>query len=302
MKLTGDKIKELEENAYQIRRLSLEMITYSQWGHIGGSFSMAEMLSALYFHEMKLDPQNPLMESRDRLILSKGHGSPALYAALALAKFIKEDDVYSYCELGGLEGHTHIESAPGIEASGGPLGMGLSVSVGMALGLRQKENPRSRVYCILGDGECNEGNVWEAAMSASHYHLDNLIALVDYNKVMAKGMLWQMMSIEPFVDKWKAFGWNVHEVDGHDIEALCKKLYKARWITANGKPNVLICHTVKGKGIERAEFNYKWHTHAPESKLADEMLRELARNYGRAEEGYSRLSTNIEKETFYGNE
>ncbi len=183
MKLSENKIKELEDKAYQIRRLSLEMITYSQWGHIGGSFSMAEMLSALYFQEMKLDPQIPLMESRDRLILSKAHGSPGLYAALALAKFISKDEVYKYCELGGLEGHTHIESARGIESSGGPLGMGLSVAVGMALGLRQKENPRSRVYCILGDGECNEGNVWEAAMSASHYHLDNLIALVDYNKV-----------------------------------------------------------------------------------------------------------------------
>ena len=302
MKISIEKIKELEEQAYQIRRLSLEMITYSQWGHIGGSFSMAEILSVLYFHAMKLDTKDPLKESRDRLILSKAHGSPGLYAALALAGFIQKEDVYKYCELGGLEGHTHIESAPGIEASGGPLGMGLSVAVGMALGLRQKENPRSRVFCIMGDGECNEGNIWEAAMSASHYHLDNLIALVDYNKVMAKGMLWEMMSVEPFADKWEAFGWNVQEVDGHDIEEVARCVHNARWIKANGKPNVIICHTVKGKGIEAAEFNYKWHTHAPEPELADKMLKEVARNYGRPEEGYSRLEVKNEKETFYGGE
>ncbi len=302
MKIDQSKLALLEEQAYQIRRLSLEMIAYSQWGHIGGSFSMAEILSVLYFHEMKLDPARPNMESRDRLILSKAHGSPGLYAALALAGFMKREDIYKYCELGGLEGHTHIHSTPGIEASGGPLGMGLSVSVGMALGLRQKENPRSRVYCILGDGECNEGNVWEAAMSAAHYHLDNLIALVDYNKVMAKGMLWEMMSIEPFADKWKAFGWNVQEVDGHNMYELARSLHTAKWITANGKPNVIICHTVKGKGIEDAEFNYKWHTHAPAPAVADQMLREVSRNYGRQEEGYSRLNINSSKETFYGGE
>lgn len=288
--------------AYGIRRLSLEMITYSQWGHIGGSFSMAEILAVLYFHEMKLDPRFPLDENRDRLILSKAHGSPGLYAALALADFYPREDIYGYCELGGLEGHTHIDSAPGIEASGGPLGMGLSVSVGMALGLRRKENPRSRVYCILGDGECNEGNVWEAAMAASHYHLDNLIAIVDYNKVMAKGMIWEMMGIEPLTDKWRAFGWNVHEVDGHDIEELAQVFYRARWITANGKPNVIICHTVKGKGIEMAEFNYKWHTHAPNPELADKMLREVAQNYGQPEEGYSKLKDKNKKDTFYGGE
>ncbi|NJO00548.1 MAG: MFS transporter [Bacteroidia bacterium] len=141
--------------ANQIRRLSIEMITYSQWGHIGGSFSMAELLAMLYGREMKIDPQKPLMENRDRLILSKAHGSPALYAALAIRGYMPKEDVYRYCELGGLEGHTHIDSAPGIEASGGPLGMGLSIALGMAMGLRKKENPRSRVFCILGDGEGN---------------------------------------------------------------------------------------------------------------------------------------------------
>ncbi|MGM0375875.1 MAG: transketolase [Bacteroidota bacterium] len=301
-KLSLEKIKELEDKAYEIRRLSLEMITYSSWGHIGGSFSMAEILAVLYFHEMKLAPNNPELETRDRFILSKAHGSPAMYAALAIKGFFSKEKIYEYCEPGGLEGHTHILSAPGIEASGGPLGMGLSVAIGMALGIRMKENPRSRIYCLLGDGECNEGNVWEAAMSAAHNHLDNLIAIVDYNKVMAKGMLWQMMSVEPFYDKWKAFGWNVHEVDGHDIQEVAETLYKTRWVTANGKPNVIIAHTVKGKGIERAEFNYKWHTHAPDPQTADDMLKEIARTYGKPERGYSKMNENLGKESFYGGE
>ncbi len=302
MQLTTDELRHLQDMAYQIRRLSLEMITYSQWGHIGGAFSMAELLAVLYGKDMKLDPKQPLLESRDRLILSKAHGSPALYAVLALKGFMPVEKIYQYCEIGGLEGHTHIESAPGIEATGGPLGMGLSVAVGMAMGLRRKENPRSRVFCILGDGECNEGNVWEAAMSAAHYHLDNLIAIVDYNKAMAKGFVWDLMGIEPFADKWKAFGWNVLEIDGHDLQAVASALHTARWVKANGSPVVIIAHTVKGKGIEQAEFNYKWHTHAPDPETADAMLREVARNYGYPEEGYSKLEKAIEKETFYGGE
>ncbi len=302
MKLSPEKLKLLEDKAFEVRRLSLEMITYGTWGHIGGSFSMAEVLSVLYWHEMKLDPDQPKMESRDRLILSKAHGSPALYAALAARGYFPEERIYQYCELGGLEGHTHTESAQGIEASGGPLGMGLSVSVGMAMGLRYKENPRSRVFCILGDGECNEGNVWEAAMSASHFHLDNLIAIVDYNKAMAKGFTWELMDIEPFADKWRAFGWNVQEIDGHDLEAIARAYHIARWVRANGKPNVIIAHTVKGKGIEQAEFNYKWHTHAPDPETADAMMREICRNYGRSEIGYSKFSSSTKKESFYGGE
>jgi transketolase len=300
--LAPDRLRQLEAQAYQIRRLSLEMIAYSQWGHIGGAFSMAELLAYLYFEEMKLDPANPALETRDRLILSKAHGSPALYAVLALRGFMPVEKIYQYCEIDGLEGHTHIASAPGIENSGGPLGMGLSVAVGMALGLRKKENPRSRVYCILGDGESQEGNVWEAAMSAAHYHLDNLIAILDYNKAMAKGFVWELMSIEPIADKWRAFGWNVLELDGHDFGEIAQALHTARWVLPNGKPTVLIAHTVKGKGIEQAEFNYQWHTHAPSPETADAMLREVSRTYGYPEEGYSRLNVNVEKETFYGGE
>ncbi len=302
MQLSDDRRQDLRDRAYQIRRLSVEMITYGKWGHIGGSFSMAELLAVLYFHAMSVDPDDPGWEGRDRLVLSKAHGSPALYAALALRGFYAIDDLYTYCELGGIEGHTDCTRTPGLESSGGPLGMGLSVATGMALGLRQKENPRSRVVCLLGDGECNEGNVWEAAMAAAHYHLDNLIAIVDYNKVMAKGFVWDLMSVEPFAEKWRAFGWDVIEVDGHDLDQIADALHRARWVLPRGKPIVLIAHTVKGKGVEMTEFNYKWHTHAPEPQVADQMLRELARRYGYPEQGYSRLGEESGKETFYKGE
>ena len=300
--ITAEEKEHLSDIAYKIRRMSLEMTAYGQWGHIGGAFSLAEILAVLYFSHMTIDPARPRGENRDRLILSKAHASPALYAALALKGFFPEARIYEYCEPGGLEGHTHMRSVPGVETSGGPLGMGLSVAAGMALGLRRKENARSRVFCILGDGEINEGNIWEAAMSAAHYHLDNIIAIVDYNKVQAKGFVWEEMGIEPVADKWRSFGWNVIELDGHDIEEVAEGLYRARWVEANGRPQCILAHTVKGKGIERAEFNYKWHTHAPDPQLADEMLKELARNYGKKIEGYSRINEPVKKELFYGGE
>ena len=293
----------LREAAYVIRRLTVEMVAWGQWGHLGGSFSMAEILAVLYFHEMRIDPQRPTWEGRDRLVLSKAHASPGLYAALASRGFFAIDAIYSYTELGGmLEGHTDMTRTPGLESSGGPLGMGLSVAVGRALGLRYKGDPRARVYCILGDGECNEGNVWEAAMAGTQFHLDNLIAIVDYNKVMAKGPVWRLMGIEPFADKWRAFGWDVIEVDGHDLDELAEGLHRARWVLPRGRPIVVIAHTVKGRGVEAAEFNPAWHTHAPDPTTADAMLRELSRSAGKPEVGYSRLGMPVTTEGFYGGE
>lgn len=302
-RVDAEKLKELENIAYEIRRLSVEMITYGKWGHIGGSFSSAELLACLYFHAMKVDPKNPQREQRDCFVLSKAHSSPALYAALALRGFFPIDEIYTYCELGGrLEGHTDMTRTPGIESSGGPLGQGLSIAAGMALSYRFKENPFNRVYCLLGDGECNEGQIWEAVMFAAHYHLDNLIAIVDYNKVMAKGFTWDSMGIEPLVEKWEAFGWEVLEIDGHDLEAILDALHTARYVRVKGSPIVIIAHTVKGRGINKTEFNYKWHTHAPEPQVADRMLRELAKNYDRPEVGYSRLAMENTKEVFYAGE
>jgi transketolase len=303
MRVDPNEIERLDEIAYQIRRLSLEMITCGRWGHVGGSFSIAEILACLYFRELHVDPERPSWAGRDRLVLSKAHASPALYAALALRGFFPIDEIYTYCELGGrLEGHTDMTRTPGLESSGGPLGQGLSIAVGMALGYRMREQPFNRVYCLLGDGECNEGQVWEAAMSAAHYHLDNLIAIVDYNKLMAKGFLWDEMGLEPLVDKWRAFGWETLEVDGHDTGALAQTLYEARNVRVRGRPIVVIAHTVKGKGVNEAEFNYKWHTQAPDPEVADAMLRELAQRYGRPEEGYSRIDDPSAKEKFYAGE
>ncbi|MFW5980559.1 MAG: transketolase [Halanaerobiaceae bacterium] len=281
--------EKLEKKAYKIRRLCIEMITYGGWGHIGGSLSLADIFSCLYFRELKIDPDNPEWDKRDRLILSKAHGSPVLYSSLALKGVFDISKLYTYCNMEGLQGHTELNKRLGIEAPGGSLGQGLSFAVGKAFALRYRENPFNRVYCILGDGECNEGQVWEAAMAASHYKLDNLITIIDYNKVMAKGFVKDLMEIEPLKDKWQAFGWKVLEMDGHNITDICQTLYKARNIVINGKPVVIIAHTVKGKGLERAEFNYKWHTHAPEPELADKMLRELAQYYNMPEKGYSKI-------------
>lgn len=289
MRLENKQVARLEEYAYQIRRLSLEMITCGHWGHPGGSLSLAEILAVLYFHILRVDPQNPAWEERDRLILSKAHSSPALYASLALKGFFPIEDLYRYCQIGGIEGHTDMRRTRGIESSGGSLGMGLSIAVGLAWGLRKKEYTKTRVYCIVGDGESTSGNIWEAAMSASHYHLDNLITIVDYNKVMAKGFVWDEMAIEPVRLKWEAFGWDVIEIDGHDIQEINAALYKARWVMPRGKPILIIAHTVKGRGIEETEFNYKWHTQHPTPEEADQMLRELSARYGKPIEGYSRL-------------
>lgn len=301
--LTPEQRCNLEGHAYHIRRLSVEMITFGRWGHIGGSFSAAELLAVLYFDQLRLKPEEPHWEGRDRFVMSKAHASPALYAALALRGFFPVEEVYTYCELGGrLEGHTDMTRTPGLEASGGPLGQGLSICVGMALGFALKENSHNRVVCMLGDGECNEGQVWEAAMSAAHYRLDNLIAIVDYNKVMAKGFVRDLMAVEPLGAKWAAFGWDVMEIDGHDIGEIADALHQARYVLPRGKPICIIAHTVKGRGVAECEFNYKWHTHAPEPTTADRFLRELARNYGFPEEGYSRLEEDLEKETFYGGE
>jgi len=296
--LSETAIKELEEKAFQIRKLALEMIVNANWGHIGGSFSEAEILSCLFFHFMNVDPKNPKSENRDIFILSKAHASPALYAALALKGFFPLSKLYSYCKLGGLDGHTNMRETPGIEFSGGSLGLGLSYAVGTALGLKMQEHFHRRVFCLLGDGELNEGNIWEAAMAASHFKLDNLITIVDYNKVSAKGFINDLMAIEPLTEKWKAFGWNVIEIDGHDVKEICLALYKAKYESVNSRPNCIIAHTVKGKGIMECEFNYKWHTHAPSSEKAEAFLKELCLRYGKPYKGFSRLPTSVQEEDF----
>ena len=281
---------ELERKAYQIRRLSLEMITYGQVGHPGGSLSEAETLACLYFAVMRLDPQNPQWPERDRFVMSKAHGCPGQYAALALRGFFPVEELYTYGAVDSrLQSHPDMRKTPGIEMSGGSLGQGLSTAVGMAIGLRHFRRWRARVYCLVGDGECQSGQIWEAAMAAAHYRLDNLIAILDYNKVQAKGFLHDMVGIEPIADKWRSFGWEVLEVDGHDVGEITRALHVARDIHVRGKPTMIVAHTVKGMGVDWMEFNYRWHTHAPLPEETDQALRTLARRYGQPEEGYTRL-------------
>lgn len=283
--------------AYEIRRLTVEMVTFGQWGHIAGSVSMAEVLALLYFRELRVRPDEPEWPERDRLILSKAHASPGLYAALALRGFYEVDAIYEYCEMGGrLEGHADMRATPGLEASGGLLGLGLAQAQGHALALRMQDWEASRVYCIIGDGETTEGGIWETAMSASHFGLDNLIGILDYNKMMSRGSLAHHLTIEPIADKWRAFGWDVDEVDGHDLDALAAALHRARWVTPRGKPIMLIAHTVKGMGIPEAEGRRRWHTHAPDPDTAERMLRTLAKTYGRPEKGYARKNDPVKKE------
>jgi len=293
MILNSEQTDRLADYAYQIRRLSLEMITCGGWGHPGGSLSAADILSVLFFNVMRLNPNDPEWSERDRFILSKAHCSPALYASLALRGFFPVEDLYCYCQIGGIEGHTDMRGTKGVESSGGSLGMGVSIAVGLAWGLRHSEIQKARVYCMIGDGESTSGNIWEAAMSAAHFHLDNLIAILDYNKVMAKGFVWDEMGIEPVRGKWEAFGWDVLEIDGHNIEEIYSSLYKARWVMPRGKPILIIANTVKGRGIEETEFNYKWHTQHPSPEEADRMLRELAVRYNKPIEGYSRLKSKV---------
>lgn len=280
----------LSERAYQIRRLALEMITYGGVGHPGGSLSEAEILSCLYCSELNVDPQNPEWPERDRFVMSKAHACPGQYAALALRGFFPIEEIYTHGAIDSrLQSHPDMRKTPGIEMSGGSLGQGLSTAVGMALGLRHQKKYRARVYCLIGDGETNSGQIWEAAMAAAHYRVDNLIAITDYNKVQAKGFVHEMMAIEPLAAKWRAFGWEVEEVDGHDIRELLEALHRARYINVRGRPTMIIAHTVKGRGIGWMEFNPRWHTHAPLPEETDSGLREISRRYGRPEEGYSRL-------------
>lgn len=281
--LTPERGRELADEAFAIRKLCLELITCAGWGHLGGSFSEAELLASLYGGILNVDPNNPQDPQRDWFILSKAHASPALYATLARRGFFPLERLTAYCRIGGLDGHTQRGQCPGIEYSGGSLGTGLSYATGLALGLRFEDNFASRVYCLIGDGECNEGQIWEAAMSAAHYRLDNLIAIVDHNKVMAKGKISELMAIEPLAAKFASFGWTALQCDGHDPAEICSAFYRAKYLEMNGRPIVIIANTVKGRGIPEAEFNYHWHTHAPSIPQATAFLAALNRTYGRSD-------------------
>jgi transketolase len=266
-------IRSLEEIANRIRISVVKMIAKSGIGHLGGSVSVAEILAVLYFHEMKIDPKNPAWEDRDRFVLSKGHGCPALYAAFAEVGFIPKDILLTLHEIDSpLQMHPELGLCPGIEMSTGALGQGLSTAVGMALGAKLRAKT-FRVYAVVGCGECQEGQIWEAAMFASKNKLDNLVAIIDYNKFALSGRTQEVMPLEPLYDKWVAFGWHVIETNGHSVSQLINALDEAKQIKE--KPTFIIAHTVKGRAISFIEDQAKSHSVAMTPRQAGDALREL---------------------------
>ncbi len=260
-RLDTGKIAQIEKKAADIRCLVLEMIARAQVGHPGGSLSVADILAALYFHVLKLEPKRPDWPDRDRLILSKGHGATALYSALALKGYFSTSELETFGTLGSrFQVHPDRRKVPGVEASTGTLGQGLSVGAGIALGARL-DRKTYRTYVILGDGEVQEGQVWEGAMFGSHYCLDNLTVILDYNNVQLMGDVPCIMEIAPLSSKWSAFGWNVTEIDGHDISQIIGACKDAEGKKA--KPSIIIAKTLKGKGISFMENTHEWHGRAP---------------------------------------
>lgn len=260
-------LTKLDERSLHLRRQVVRIFECSRRGHIGATFSLIEILRVLYDDILEYDPAIPFWEKRDRCILSKGHGCLALYVVLADKGFFPEEELWKFCKAEGiLGGHPDYGKAPGVEASTGALGHGLSIGVGFALGARC-DGADHRVFVVLGDGECNEGSVWEAAMSAGNRKLSNLCVLVDYNKQQSYDTTFAVQNLEPFAEKWADFGFAVTEVDGHDVKALKEVL--SRVPLEGDKPSAVICHTVKGKGVSFAENNLAWHH---KSKISDEDL------------------------------
>lgn len=268
-------IEALQEKAKIMRIEILKMLTESGSGHTGGSLSAADIVTALYFHKMSHNPHDPKWSERDRFILSKGHAAPVLYAALALSGYFDPSLLKTLRKIGSpLQGHPCSTKLPGIEISTGSLGQGLSIANGMALGLKMDKR-NSRVYCLLGDGETQEGQVWEAAMTASHYNLDNLCAIIDNNGLQIDGQCCDVMCIEPIVNKWEAFGWNVIDINGHDMKAVIGALDMAESVKM--KPTMIVARTVKGKGVSFFENKVEYHGITPTHEELAMALKELKR-------------------------
>mgnify|MGYP000199917368 CR=1 FL=1 len=268
--LSHGKIEELTKIAKRVRRDIIEMTAEAGSGHPGGSLSCTDILVALYFHVMKVDPQNPNWEDRDRFVLSKGHAAPAIYAVLAEKGFFPAEELKTLRKIGTkLQGHPDMKKTPGIDMTTGSLGQGISAAVGMALaGKLDKKD--YRVYAVLGDGELQEGQVWEAAMAAAHYKLDNLTIFVDHNHLQIDGPIDLVMSPEDVREKFRAFNWNVININGHDFNEIVDAVEKAK--NMKGRPTAVIAETIKGKGIPFMENQVDWHGKAPSKEQAREAL------------------------------
>lgn len=271
MKITD--INKLQEIAKKARKNILEQVYSAKSGHPGGALSCVDILTVLYFNEMNINPENPKMEDRDRLVLSKGHASPALYAILAQRGFFPEEELKEFRKLGSkLQGHPDLNKLPGVDMSAGSLGQGLSAACGMALASKLKKQS-NKIYCIVGDGEIQEGQIWEAAMTASHYKLDNLCLIVDNNNLQIDGKINDVMSPYPIVEKLESFGFAVLKADGHNIENLLEVFENAKGI--KNQPVAIVANTVKGKGISFMEDKAEWHGKSPSSEEYEVAISEL---------------------------
>ena len=273
--LTQDERTALEITALRVRQGIIESTYQAKSGHPGGSLSAADVLTYLYFKQMNIDPEHPDKPDRDRFVLSKGHAAPGLYSVLAQRGFFDPEELKTLRRPGSrLQGHPNMNLTPGVDMSTGSLGQGISTAVGMALGAKM-DGAQWRTYVVLGDGECDEGSVWEAALQAAQYKLDRLIAVVDYNHMQSLATVDETLRLEPFEQKWKDFGWNAISVDGHDTDALLKAFEWAKENAGSRKPSVILAHTVKGKGISFMENNILWHYRTPQGEEYDAALKEL---------------------------
>ena len=271
--ITDSNIELLEAKAKKLRCNVISMITAAGSGHPGGALSSMDLITYLYFYKMRIDPENPKWEDRDRFIFSKGHCCPAMYAALAEKGFFPEDALWTLRDLGSiLQGHPDMRKTPGVDMTSGSLGQGLSCAVGMALGGKLGKRGFD-VYALIGDGEMQSGQVWEAAMAAGGYELDNLTVIIDNNKLQCDGATCNIMKIEPVKDKWSAFGWEVCEIDGHSFREIDKAF--DIFTPGNGKPKALIANTIKGKGVSFMENNHLWHGLPPTEEQAYAAIKEI---------------------------
>jgi len=262
-----EEIQRLRQVARRIRCHIVRTISHAGVGHPGGSLSEADILTALYFHVMRIDPQRPDWPDRDRFVLSKGHGAAGLYATLAERGFFPPEELATFGRIDSrLQVHPDMHLLPGVEVSSGALGQGISVALGMAMAARL-DGRSLRVYCLIGDGESQEGQVWEAAEAAAHHKVDNLTVILDYNGVQLMGPVQEIMGVAPVADKWRAFNWHVIEIDGHDMRQIIGALESAQQV--KGRPTIVIAHTIKGKGVSFMEGKSAWHGKAPnEQELA----------------------------------
>lgn len=285
MARTDTDIHILEQRAEAIRETVLDMLVQAESGHTAGPLGMSDIFAALYFHILKHDPKNPLWEERDRLVLSNGHIAPVLYASMAHAGYFSVEECLTLRKFGSrLQGHPERARLPGLETTSGPLGSGLSQASGMAYGLRM-DNKKNRVYCLMSDGEQQEGNIWEAVMFAGKNRLSNLTAVMDRNNIQIDGMTEDVMPLESLAAKYEAFNWHVIEVNGHNIEGFIDAVETAKAVFE--KPTLVIAHTIPGKGVPEIEFDYHWHGKPPTKEEAKRFITELRSGAGRVPNEYA---------------